>query len=336
MSYLFGNSQHEPSRRLRGLLQDCARFSEFVDLNRRKIRKKIRCAPREELGDVLAELRVACLLLSDHRVDLEYEKYDAKVRSVDFCATFENSIHFDVEVARIRAGEIVAQYAKWYRDLRDSVGVESTTVQWHIRLDDIEASLRLIEELRQSLERTGQFVHKKVREEAATLSYRCTAEYPVEGFENRLTLVLFTDPLVVEPNAGCYSYVRSIPYKQDEYLKFRDIVIDKLGQLRAGMINVIYVLCEDERYNPADLPWGMESLIAALRERDVKVNKKILKRFRGIEEFIAQFGELSAVVCRCDEGVNGKPNVLWSNPHARNPVPEAVSECLSQIDHPLA
>ncbi len=64
MSYLFEDSQHEPSRRLRGMLQNCARFSEFVGLNRRKIHRKIRCACREELGDVLAKVRVACLLLS--------------------------------------------------------------------------------------------------------------------------------------------------------------------------------------------------------------------------------------------------------------------------------
>jgi len=288
------------------------------------------------LGDVLAELRIACLLLSDRRIDLEYEKYGPSVRSPDFCATFETSIHLDVEVARIRTGDIVSQYAEWRRDLGDSVGVGPTTVHWDIRLDETKASLRLVGELRQSMERISQFVRREVQEEGAMLHCGTTGEYPVEGFEDRLTLVLSTDPFAIEPNVGCCVCSRSIPYRQDEHLKFRDIVIDKLGQLRAGIVNVIFILCEDERYNPLDLCWGMDSLIAALRERDITLSKKVLKRFRGIEELIAQFGELSAIVLRCDEGANGKPNVLWPNPYARNPLPEAISQCLSQIDHPLA
>jgi hypothetical protein len=330
IGYIFRGSTHKPSRRLRGLLRDCPRFSAFVELNRDKIRKKIRCAiGKEDLCDVLAELRVACLLLIDGRIILKYETYGSRIRAPDLTAVFMKSVNLNVEVARIRRSQMTTRYAKWCQGLRDTIGI----ADWDIRLDERQASLELIETLEQSTGQIAQFVRSKIANDGRSLPTDAMSEHPVAGFENKLTLILFPGPLGLRQDCTRYASARSIAYKQDEYLKLRDVVVDKLGQARPGMINVIFVICEDEGFNPPDLDWGMESLFGALSQGDPRFTAKVQKRFRTFEEFKAQFPELSAVVLRSEWR---EPNVLWQNPLARNSLPLALHQYLSQIDHPFA
>ncbi len=81
------------------------RFREFAERQRDKIRKKRRGLGDDDTGlrDLLCELGVACRLLSDRRVTLEYEAYAAaKTRGPDFTATFKGHLAFNVEVTRVQ------------------------------------------------------------------------------------------------------------------------------------------------------------------------------------------------------------------------------------------
>lgn len=85
------------------------RFRAFAEINRDKIRKKLRGATEIEARlDVRAELRVAALVLADRRFELVFEAYGAKRRGPDFTATFRAGRPFNVEVTRRRPGPSAA------------------------------------------------------------------------------------------------------------------------------------------------------------------------------------------------------------------------------------
>ena len=80
------------------------RFRRFAEAHRDKIRKKLRGAAADPEGrrDVRAELRAACLLLGDRRIDLAFEAYGSARGGPDFTVTFRGERPFNVEVTRTR------------------------------------------------------------------------------------------------------------------------------------------------------------------------------------------------------------------------------------------
>lgn len=88
--------------------RDSRRFKTFATDNRGKIRAKLRYANGDDgLRDVRAELAVAYLLLTEPRFTLEFERYAAaKQRGPDFTVTYKTHTPFNVEVRRLRGGEL--------------------------------------------------------------------------------------------------------------------------------------------------------------------------------------------------------------------------------------
>ncbi|RPJ47800.1 MAG: hypothetical protein EHM21_07980 [Chloroflexi bacterium] len=85
-------------------MESSPRYTDFVDIYRDKIRKKIRVTrDPESVLDVRSELEVACRLLDDRRFTLVYEPYaSAKRRGPDFAVTYRANLVFNIEVARLR------------------------------------------------------------------------------------------------------------------------------------------------------------------------------------------------------------------------------------------
>ncbi len=84
------------------------RFKAFASTYRDKIRAKLKNV-RDEGGmkDLRAELETAMLLLRQERFAVEYETYAAsKQRGPDFTVTFKTHTRFNVEVRRLRRGEM--------------------------------------------------------------------------------------------------------------------------------------------------------------------------------------------------------------------------------------
>lgn len=84
------------------------RFRAFAEAYRAKIRSKLKNVRYDEgLNDLRAELAAAVLLLRDERFMLEYEKYAAsRQRGPDFTVTFRTHTPFNVEVRRLRGGDL--------------------------------------------------------------------------------------------------------------------------------------------------------------------------------------------------------------------------------------
>jgi hypothetical protein len=92
---------------LEAWLAGSARFRAFVDVNRDKIRKKLRVATTPDTRlDLRAELRFASLLLADRRFELQFEAYGSGNRGPDFTATFRAGRPFNVEVTRRHAASV--------------------------------------------------------------------------------------------------------------------------------------------------------------------------------------------------------------------------------------
>ncbi len=84
------------------------RFKAFVEMYRDKIRKKLRNVRDEEgYRDLQAELATAHLLLQERRFAVEYEPLGiGKQRGPDFAVIFKSHLRFNVEVTRLRGGEV--------------------------------------------------------------------------------------------------------------------------------------------------------------------------------------------------------------------------------------
>jgi hypothetical protein len=85
-------------------IQDSPRFGAFVDVNRDKIRKKLRNADGAEGRlDVRCELQVAHLLLADRRFEVAFEAHGARRAGPDLTVTYRANQRFNLEVTRMRA-----------------------------------------------------------------------------------------------------------------------------------------------------------------------------------------------------------------------------------------
>ncbi len=107
MAYLFDEQAHLLSGRLAGWMDASPRFTAFVETYRDKIRKKLRVTHQaESLMDLGSELEAAYCLLNDRRLAVVYEPYaSAKRRGPDFAVTYRANLVFNIEVARLHAGQ---------------------------------------------------------------------------------------------------------------------------------------------------------------------------------------------------------------------------------------
>ncbi|BDP41123.1 hypothetical protein DAETH_10920 [Deinococcus aetherius] len=99
-----GGEGHPLAPILRGWCESSRPWLAFAEAHAAKIRKKVRHASSgEDLGDLIAELAVAALLVRDRRFSVAYEPHRATgERGPDFGVTFRAHIPFFVEVARLR------------------------------------------------------------------------------------------------------------------------------------------------------------------------------------------------------------------------------------------
>ena len=103
-AYLFEGEPHPLAEALFQWMEVSPRFTAFVEIYRDKIRKKLRVTREpESLLDLRSELDVARGLLSDRRLEVEYEPYaSARRRGPDFSVAYRVNQIFNIEVARMR------------------------------------------------------------------------------------------------------------------------------------------------------------------------------------------------------------------------------------------
>lgn len=124
-----GSADHPLAPALRRWAGTSRPFLAFAEAHASKIRKKARLAASEgEVGDLLAELAVAALLLRGPQFTVLYEPGRAAGgRSPDFEVTLKGHTTFHVEVTRLRRpdpedGDAQGQARRLARVLGDKVG----------------------------------------------------------------------------------------------------------------------------------------------------------------------------------------------------------------------
>ena len=96
---------------LTGWLAGSARLRAFAVLHQAKIRKKLRtAADPEAIRDVRAELKAACLLLADPRIELDFEAYGSGKRGPDLTVSYRTRPAFNLEVTRLRRIPAAAEF----------------------------------------------------------------------------------------------------------------------------------------------------------------------------------------------------------------------------------
>jgi predicted RNase H-like HicB family nuclease len=317
--------------------KNCDRFEGFVVCYHNKIIKKIKGAKtKEDSSDVFAELFVSYLLLLDKRIEVEYEKRSVKSRGPDLSVIFDQSIQFNVEVARVRRAETDARFDGCLAQLNRRVNAGPSNLEFRIRLEILAISEPMLQRLEQSIEEVAQFIEDTIETEESNLLSDTEHYYPIPGFEDALTLVLFKHPFESEPGETAFSFLSPIAYTQKEHYKFGDIIVNKLGQLIPRMINVIFIISDSNTHEPEDLAKGIRSFFRALNQGDEGVTKKVLKVFDSIEDFNAQMEKLSGIVFRSKWKEHTDPNVLWCNSQASDPIPEAMKVFFRRASHPPA
>jgi hypothetical protein len=115
-----------------------------------------------------------------------------------------------------------------------------------------------------------------------------------------------------------------------EYSRIASTACQKLGQLPAGMINVLAITSDSAMYQASNVAAAM----AGLRAHAERKNDPFFTRrgFLGASDFLKQYQRLSAVLfhTRVAQGA-GPANTLWSNPIARQRLPNDLHTALQRL-----
>jgi len=106
-------------------------------------------------------------------------------------------------------------------------------------------------------------------------------------------------------------------------------VSDKLGQLPAAMINVLFLGAD----GPSSAADALAPAMRSLEERAAGKDEMFFEQrgFTGTRDFQRHYRRLSGAVW-FDRDEGGPPS-LWRNPQARHPLPADLARALSQLGH---
>ena len=115
-----------------------------------------------------------------------------------------------------------------------------------------------------------------------------------------------------------------------EYNRIASTVCQKIGQLPAGMINILAISSDSDRYQAADVAAAM----AGLRTRAERKDEPFFTRrgFLGAGDFLKQYQRLSAVLFHTHLAAADEPaGVLWPNAIARQRLPNDLRNALQRL-----
>jgi hypothetical protein len=115
-----------------------------------------------------------------------------------------------------------------------------------------------------------------------------------------------------------------------EYSRIASTVCQKIGQLPAGMINILAVGAGSERYHASEIAAAM----AGLRTRAERKDDPFFTRrgFLGAGDFLKQYQRLSAVLFHTQLAADDGPAVmLWLNAIARQRLPNDLRNALQRL-----
>jgi hypothetical protein len=115
-----------------------------------------------------------------------------------------------------------------------------------------------------------------------------------------------------------------------EYSRLASTTCQKIGQLPAGMINILAIGSDSERYHASDVAAAM----AGLRTRAERKDDPFFTRrgFLGAGDFLNQYQRLSAVLFHTHLAVgDGQASLLWRNTIVRHHLPNDLRNALQRL-----
>jgi len=111
--------------------------------------------------------------------------------------------------------------------------------------------------------------------------------------------------------------------------RLADTVCDKLGQMRAGMVNVLLVATDSDFVRVLDVNQAMERL----RERAERKEDSLFSRYGFVNaaDFFKYYLRLSGVLVRSAGKQDGTADaILWVNSQAKHPIPNPIRMILQR------
>jgi hypothetical protein len=110
--------------------------------------------------------------------------------------------------------------------------------------------------------------------------------------------------------------------------------------MREGTTNVLVITSNSTTHDEADLLASLWAIDKKVREKDDAFFRD--KKFVGVDDFLTEWGKLSAVVFRKDgfvrphgSGVSAKTrNLVWCNFYAHCQLPVTAKDFLEKMDAP--
>jgi hypothetical protein len=118
--------------------------------------------------------------------------------------------------------------------------------------------------------------------------------------------------------------------EQPEYSRIASTICQKIGQLPAGMINLVAITSDTELYGGSDV----STALAGLRARAGRKDDDFFVRrgFSGAADFLKQYQRLSAVLfCNHLGPGNGAQSLLCANSIARHRLPDDLRNALRRL-----
>ena len=333
VQFLTNGRDQRISKALEHWIRTSEGFANFVERNREKIRKKcITAKSFEDLEDVRFELEVPYLLLLDNRFEVEYEKFGAdKKRSPDFTITFESSLEINIEVKRIREGGLGQRYNEWREEVVDQIRKVPSSLAFAIDMVSADGTSDFIGLLERKKDGIISFIRNTISTQALGMLDDSTYEYEVPGLEGKVVLIL-TKPSRKRgtDETSYHGGIEPIFYTSKEPLKFGNAILEKLGQMIPGMVNILVCTSNSSTHEKDDLIDAVRSINQRIRSQDETFFVK--EGFRGVDDFLSLIRNLSGVLFRTTWSEEASAvNFLWSNHQAELQIPEAIREYVTRM-----
>lgn len=121
--------------------------------------------------------------------------------------------------------------------------------------------------------------------------------------------------------------------EQQEFGKIASTACQKIGQLPAGMINLLVVVYDNGIHGGYNVVDALTRLRALAEQKDEQF---FLRRgFTGSRDFLRQYQRLSAVLFRGNlpDQPGAAQSLLWLNPIARQRLPAELKNILQRLDN---
>jgi hypothetical protein len=115
-----------------------------------------------------------------------------------------------------------------------------------------------------------------------------------------------------------------------EYSRIASTVSQKIGQLPAGMINILAIGSDTERYHESDVAAAMIGLRTRAERKDDPFFTR--RGFLSASDFLKQYQRLSAVLFHMPLAAGDDPaSILWLNAIARHRLPNDLRNALQRL-----